>query len=403
MRLRYQMTVEDKLRFLDAYPHLLDDVQAIDQTLGREPQRDWNAVWRRIEALSQRGERWKAPEQKLFRGVFTQKDPDAEPVETGGRVKGYEPDPDRRDFENVPLKEDIDAYFEREVRPHVPDAWMDRDKDKLGYEIHFNRHFYRYTPPRLVEDIDTDLKRADEDLLRLRRALITRAVTCGFDSRVPLRDSGIHWLGKIPAHWKVVALRFLVDIVSGATPDTGNPDFWDGDIPWVSPKDMKRDEIDDAQDHVSTAALSGGSLRLIEPGAVLIVVRGMILAHSFPTAVTTKFVTINQDMKALRVRNVLEPRYLRDFFRGMAKHIVSLADSSAHGTRKLESDVLGRLKVCVPPLDEQREIVAHIGNTTAQLDALRFESQRTIDLIGERRSALIAAAVTGKIDMESAT
>ena len=54
------------------------------------------------------------------------------------------PTPALRDFENVPLKDDIDAYFEREVRPHVPDAWMDRSKDKVGYEINFNRHFYKY-------------------------------------------------------------------------------------------------------------------------------------------------------------------------------------------------------------------------------------------------------------------
>ena len=144
LRLRYQMTVEDKARFLDACPHLLDDVQAIDKALGREPQRDWNAVWACIEELlRKRKSRWKAPEQKLFRSVFTQKDPEAEPVARGGRDEGYEPDADLRDFENVPLKDDIDAYFKREVQPHVPDAWMDRSKDKVGYEINFNRHFYQ--------------------------------------------------------------------------------------------------------------------------------------------------------------------------------------------------------------------------------------------------------------------
>src|SRR5262249_59036646 len=129
LRLRYQMTVEDKARFLDACPHLLDDVQAIDEALGRELQRDWNAVWAYIEELLRtRKSRWKAPEQKLFRSVYTQKDPEAEPVATGGRNGGSEPDADLRDFENVPLKDDIDAYFEREVRPHVSDAWMDRSR-----------------------------------------------------------------------------------------------------------------------------------------------------------------------------------------------------------------------------------------------------------------------------------
>jgi type I restriction enzyme M protein len=170
LRLRYQMTFEDKARFLDACPHLLDDVQAIDRMLGREPQRDWNAVWRRIEdLLHSRKSRWRAPEQKLFRGVFTQKEPEAEPVAKGDRDDGYEPDADLRDFENVPLKDDIDAYFEREVRPHVPDAWMDRSKDKVSYEINFNRYFYKYTPPRPLEEIDAELKQVEDEVMRLLR------------------------------------------------------------------------------------------------------------------------------------------------------------------------------------------------------------------------------------------
>lgn len=168
LRLRYQMTAEDKARFLDACPHLLDDVQAIDKGMGREPHPDWNKVWTGIvDLLNTRQSRWKAPEQKLFRSVFTQKDPGAEPVTRGGRDDGFEPDADLRDFENVPLKDDVDAYFEREVRPHVPDAWMDRTKDKIGYEINFNRHFYKYTPPRPLETIDFELKRAEEEIVRL--------------------------------------------------------------------------------------------------------------------------------------------------------------------------------------------------------------------------------------------
>jgi type I restriction enzyme M protein len=182
LRLRYQMTVEDKARFLDACPHLLDDVQAIDEALGREPQRDWNAVWGQIrKLLHERKARWKATEQKLFRSIFTQKDPEAAPVRLPsktlplplgegwgeGAACAYEPDPDLRDFENVPLKDDIDAYFEREVRPHVPDAWMDRSKDKVGYEINFNRHFYRYRPPRPLEEIDAELKQAEDEIMRL--------------------------------------------------------------------------------------------------------------------------------------------------------------------------------------------------------------------------------------------
>jgi type I restriction enzyme M protein len=174
LRLRYQMTTDDKARFLDACPHLLDDVQAIDKALGREPRLDWPATWDDIEALlKKRGSRWKATEQKLFRSVFTQRDAKAEPVPAGGRGSGFEADADLRDFENVPLTEDVETYFEREVKPHVPDAWMDRSKDKVGYEINFNRHFYAFTPPRSLSVIDIELKAAEEEIVRLLREVTT--------------------------------------------------------------------------------------------------------------------------------------------------------------------------------------------------------------------------------------
>ena len=170
LRLRYRMTVDDKARFLDACPELLDDVQAVDAALGREPVLDWSAAQDRIrDLLRERGARWSQKEWKLFRDVFTRKDPEAEPVAAGGRADGWEPDPALRDFENVPLAQDVDAYFEREVRPHVPDAWMNREKDKVGYEISFNRHFYRYAPPRPLAEIDADLKATEEEIARLLR------------------------------------------------------------------------------------------------------------------------------------------------------------------------------------------------------------------------------------------
>jgi type I restriction enzyme M protein len=174
LRLRYQMTTEDKARFLDACPHLLDDVQAIDKSLGREARLDWPATWDEIEALlKKRGSRWKSTEQKLFRSVFTQRDAKAEPVPTGGRGSVFEVDADLRDFENVPLKEDVEAYFKREVKPHVPDAWMDRSKDKVGYEINFNRHFYVFMPSRGLSEIDTELKAAEDEIVRLLREVTT--------------------------------------------------------------------------------------------------------------------------------------------------------------------------------------------------------------------------------------
>jgi type I restriction enzyme M protein len=172
LRLRYQMTLDDKARFLDACPHLLDDVQTIDKEVGRIPQHDWNEVRQRIgKTLARRKSHWKTQEWKLFRDVFTAKDQSAErvaaPADALAKGLAYESDSDLRDFENIPLKEDIEAYFNREVLPHLPDAWMERGKDKVGYEINFNRHFYRYTPPRELEAIDADLKGSEAEFMRL--------------------------------------------------------------------------------------------------------------------------------------------------------------------------------------------------------------------------------------------
>lgn len=80
-----------------------------------------------------------------------------------------EPDSDLRDTESVPLKESIEEYFKREVLPHVPDAWIDHGKTKVGYEIPLNRHFYRYEPPRELEEIEADIKGLEGEILDLLR------------------------------------------------------------------------------------------------------------------------------------------------------------------------------------------------------------------------------------------
>jgi type I restriction enzyme M protein len=89
-------------------------------------------------------------------------------LSTKGKTKGKpSPDASLRDTENVPLSEDVEAYFEREVKPHAPDAWIDEEKTKVGYEIPFNRHFYVFTPPRPLAAIDGDLKGVTERIMKM--------------------------------------------------------------------------------------------------------------------------------------------------------------------------------------------------------------------------------------------
>ncbi|MDR4521452.1 MAG: class I SAM-dependent DNA methyltransferase [Nitrosomonas sp.] len=89
-----------------------------------------------------------------------------------GKQKGKpQPDTSLRDTENVPLNEDVEGYFKREVLPHVPDAWIDHDKTKVGYEIPFNRHFYVFEPPRPLAEIDAELKQCTDRILAMIKGL----------------------------------------------------------------------------------------------------------------------------------------------------------------------------------------------------------------------------------------
>jgi type I restriction enzyme M protein len=85
-------------------------------------------------------------------------------VDSKGKM---EPNSELRDYENVPLKEDVTEYMKREVLPHVPDAWVDESKTKIGYEINFNRYFYKYVPPRPLEEIEADLRKIEAEIAQL--------------------------------------------------------------------------------------------------------------------------------------------------------------------------------------------------------------------------------------------
>jgi type I restriction enzyme M protein len=117
------------------------------------------------EADRAAGVRLSAPEIKAVLGALGERDEKAEICRD--RDGNPEPDPDLRDTESVPLKEGIAEYFKREVLPHVPDAWRDESKTKVGYEIPLNRHFYRYEPPRPLEVIEADIKTLEQEIMGL--------------------------------------------------------------------------------------------------------------------------------------------------------------------------------------------------------------------------------------------
>jgi type I restriction enzyme M protein len=116
-------------------------------------------------AAQQRDLRLSAAELKAVLSALGERD---ETAEICRDKDGHpEPDPELRDTETVPLKESIEVYFKREVLPHVPDAWIDHSKTRVGYEIPLNRHFYRYEPPRPLEEVEADIKMLEGEILAL--------------------------------------------------------------------------------------------------------------------------------------------------------------------------------------------------------------------------------------------
>lgn len=202
----------------------------------------------------------------------------------------------------------------------------------------------------------------------------------------PLKESTQDEDSLVPAGWATVTFPELCSIGGGATPSKAKANYWSGNIPWVSPKDMKVDFIADAQDHVSQIALEETSLTLIPKDSLLIVVRGMILAHSFPVGITQAEVTINQDMKSLTpVFPALTP-YLALICKGFKSEILELVERSSHGTCKLESDKLFSFRFGLPPLAEQSRIVARVKELRALCAQLRqrlADSQQTQSRLAE--------------------
>ena len=223
----------------------------------------------------------------------------------------------------------------------------------------------------------------------LRRDCSMKSVTGGF--------------GSIPAHWRLVPLKRFVRVSGGHTPSTDNPAYWDGAMPWVSPKDMKREELSESIDHVTGAAVGDCGLTVVAPGATLVVVRGMILAHSFPVAKNLVPVTINQDMKAIRPESDVMPEYLPWLLRGVTPVILSLTEQSAHGTLALRTDKFFGEAFPIPPANEQAEIVAFLQSELPKVDELIAHTRDEMLLLKELRAATIAEAVLGRIDVRTAS
>ena len=233
-----------------------------------------------------------------------------------------------------------------------------------------------------------------------RIALITHAVTKGLNPDVEMKDSGVEWLGDVPKHWDVRRLKFVTESFGGGTPNTAIDLYWNGDIPWVSPKDMKSRKITQTQDNITQLGLEESTSRMINENTVLIVVRSGILRHSIPVAINLVPVSINQDMKALVPNeSLLSPHYLQFFIEGNQKDLLDAWSKQGCTVESIESDYMLNSVMVLPPVEEQTQIVEYLDGKMARIDRMIELNQQTIDKLKEYRTALITAAVTGKIDV----
>lgn len=243
------------------------------------------------------------------------------------------------------------------------------------------------------------------DTLRERRqALLLRAVTKGLDSTATLRSSGLGWAGDIPEKWDVANIRRYAAMKTGHTPSRSTPEYWtDCHIPWVTLADVwqLRDGRatylqEDTQTRISDLGLANSAAELLPAGTVVLSRTASVgFSGIMPVPMAT-----SQDYWNWVCGPSLLPTFLLAMFRAMRDEFRSLMIGSTHQT--IYQPIAAAMSVVVPPIDEQREIVAHIDRQTSQIDALIAKAEEFIGLARERRAALITAAVTGQIDVRTA-
>ena len=245
---------------------------------------------------------------------------------------------------------------------------------------------------------------AKERLLGLlaekRRVLITRAVTRGLDLRVPLRDSGIPWLGEIPTHWTVVQLKFAsISLQTGPFgSQLHSEDYATGGTPVVNPSHLSAGRIH-ADDRVAVDDATADRLAIhrLGLGDVVFARRGEMGRCGVVEADNVGWLCGTGSLRARLRLDIADPYYLALVFAETRISDVLTVQSVGSTMDNLNTEILGSCHVPIPPRAEQRAIVNHIASETAKLGELRAASERTIALLKERRAALISAAVTGRI------
>ena len=233
-----------------------------------------------------------------------------------------------------------------------------------------------------------------------RQAVISHAVTKGLDPNVPMKDSGVEWLGEVPGHWKVMPIRLAARLESGHTPSRSRPDWWqDCTVPWFTLADVWQirdggaDVVYETKELVSELGLANSSARLLPKGTVML---SRTASVGFSAIMGVDMAT-TQDFANWVCSEELRPEFLLQVFRSMKGEYRRLMMGSTHNTIYMPD--IQAFRFALPPVPEQLRIVDHIKEKASTFDDLISEAQVAVRLLTERRTALISAAVTGQIDV----
>ncbi|HHF3085179.1 TPA: restriction endonuclease subunit S [Vibrio diabolicus] len=247
--------------------------------------------------------------------------------------------------------------------------------------------------------IDTLIEK-QQQLIKLlkekRQAVISHAVTKGLNPQAPMKGSGVEWLGEVPEHWGVSSLGYYASLNTGATPDRSNSSYWEGDIPWIKTGEVKYETIYKTEESISKLAVKQTSVQLSPPGTLLMAMYGQGVTRG-RVAILGVHATYNQACVAITPNSYLFNEYLKVFF--IAGYHAIRDGGNETSQMNLNADIVRKFKVTVPPIDEQKEIVSFLEAELPRFDALLENADKAIKLMQERRTALISAAVTGKIDV----
>ncbi|MEI7665860.1 MAG: restriction endonuclease subunit S [Synechococcaceae cyanobacterium ELA263] len=253
-----------------------------------------------------------------------------------------------------------------------------------------------------IDALIAEQQRLIELLQEKRQAVISHAVTKGLNPDAPMKDSGVEWLGEVPEHWTVMPLRLAARIESGHTPSRSHEEYWiekDCVYPWFTLGDVwqirdgKAEYVFETQEKVSQVGLDNSAARML-PANTVILSRTASVGFSGilgdPMATTQDFVNWVCGPK-------IAPEFLLFVFRAMSKEFERLKYGSTHNTIYMP-DIFS-FRVALPSLIEQGEIVSNVRESLRRLDGSFDDLLSSKELLQERRSALISAAVTGQIDV----